>query len=335
MIISNITAQPGFLTGLSYDTLTVELPFDSLISNSAKTPQIIDRRELKPRQLGITQINKYMFIPVDQYITLNNSIAQNLAYQFQQDSIYFADTLVIDNLTLWYDSKPCLSAAHVLNGYSYITKNGHPVKQYRWEIRRKKQWGETKSENFARLFQQWLKAQADSIATFKTHQNVSPMEPLKYRRVFKSWSDFVVLQDGFIVNMNLTLDFPKDHGQSAIFGSGGLYYRQTSYLQSIGFYAFDQHWLYRINRAMVGRLNSNLRFGMNKLNRNKFDQPDWEDLLMLNMGLSAAVQYQPLNYRGLFFGGGLYLNINGLPTLPGKMKIIEPGLLFILGVRLP
>src|SRR6056297_1197918 len=89
MIISNIKAQIGFLTGLSSDTLTVELPFDSLISNSAKTSQIIDRRELKPRQLGITQIDKYMFIPVDQYLTLNNSIAQTINYQLQQDSINF------------------------------------------------------------------------------------------------------------------------------------------------------------------------------------------------------------------------------------------------------
>jgi len=266
---------------------------------------------------------------------LRKPINQLLINRLQKDSIAINNTLVVDNLTLWYDPKPCFEKSHVINGYSYIEKGGQPVKEWYWEIRRKKKWGETRQENLSSLFAKWLEAQSDSLANLKVRKDIRPIKHINYGRVLKSWCDFILLSDGYIMNVNLTLDFPKDHYKRAIFGSGGIYYRKSSYLQSLGFYAWDQHWLYRLNHLINFRMNSNLRFGLNILNSKKFQKPALQDLFMLNLGLSAAIQYQPINHSGLFFGLGSYLNINALPDIPDKIKTIEPGLLFILGLRLP
>lgn len=332
MLFSIAAGQLNFLESLQSDTLTLNMPFDSNIQQLQKIPRIKDNRQASPKCLGISQTEKYMFIPVDQYIMLNNSLNRSLSYYLDQDSIKINDTLVIDNLTLWYDSKPFFASGHVINGYSYVEQDGEPVKEWMWEIRRKKKFGQTNQEILSLLASDWLQAQSDSLSNLKFSSQISPYE---YRRVLRTWTDFIILQNGYIINANLTLDFPKNLKKMAVFGSSGIYFRHSPYFQSIGIMALDQHWLQRLNNRLTIRLNSNFRLGVNKLNSDKFDNPDFKNIMMANLGLSGAIQYQPEDHRGLFFGAGLYLNINGLPHLPNKLDIFEPGILFILGLRLP
>lgn len=333
----SLNAQVSFIDNLATDTLFLEyidnasLDFNSNFGNY--NIQIKD--DNNSNNLGVTQINKYFFIPVDQHIVIDNSIQKCLKHQLRKDSVKFDNLLVVDNLTLWYDSKSFLNKSYVINGHSYIEKENTPVKEWYWEVRRKKKWHESKKDNLSLLFAKWLAVQSDSLANLKINNNISPIKLIRYRRVLKSWSDFILLQDGYIINANLTLDFPKDHFKGSVFGSGGLYYRKSSYMQSFGISTWDQHWLIRFNRLINIRMNANFRVGLNKLNCEKFKNPEVQNLLMVNCGLSAAIQYQPVNNRGIFLGLGPYLNINGLPDIPDKIKTLEPGFLFIIGLRLP
>ncbi len=334
MIIFNTSfSQMQFMEKFISDTLSINMPDDSTLVDFINTYKITDTRKYSGKILGITQTNKYKYFPVDQYITLNNTVADLLAYKLTADSITLQNELVIDNLTLWNDWKPWFSKSRILNGHSYIAdENGDPIKEWQWEIRLKKKRKQKTEENISNILSLWIDAQAEVLK-----QPVIPefISPYKYRRQLLTWFDFIALSDGFIINSHLTLDFPKDQYDSYILGSGGVYYRKSSYHESIAIGGKDQQWLHRFSPSILGRLNTSLRLGFNSFNRDKFTFIDYWNVFMVNLGFTASAEYHPAYYKGLFCGVGLHLNINGLPYLPGKLNIIEPGLLLTIGFILP
>jgi len=333
IITSQSFSQIKQLDKLIFENLIIYMPCDSLVSSIAKSSNISDQREIKANTLGITQINKYKYIPIDQYLVLNHDVADFLSYKIQKDSIDLKNILVVKNLTLWYDSKPLFKKARVLSGYSYLVdEKDKKVKDWIWEIRYKDKKKLEIEENIANIFGQWLDNQTDSL-NFPNFN--SQVYPYKFRRVLESWFDFVLLPDGFIINGNLTLNFPQNHKAKWFLGSAGMYYRKSSYHESFTVGGFDQHWYKRISPTTVWRNNSTLRIGINSFNHDKFDHVDYWNIMMVNLGLSSSVEYRQKVFRGIFFGGGAYLNVNGLPYIPDKIKILEPGVFATVGVSLP
>lgn len=74
------------------------------------------------------------------------------------------------------------------------------------------------------------------------------------------------------------------------------------------------------------------RFGFNNFNSDKFSHLDFWNIFLINIGLSASIEYRPVYHRGFFWGIGLYGSINVLPDVISRF---EPGLLFTLGIILP
>ena len=333
IISSQLFGQIKQLDNLIFENLIIYTPYDSLITKSPKTSVIIDTRNQKFNTLGITQIKKYKYIPIDQYLVLNHDIADFLDYKIQQDSIKIPNKLVIEKFSLWNDTKSVFGKSRVLSAYSYLTdENNQKIKEWQWEIRNKDKKKLEPEENISAIFDKWLIAQTDSL---KLPKQTLQLSLYKYRRIFNSWFDFIILPDGYIINGNLTLNFPKDHQTSWFFGSPGIYYRKSQYHESITVNGFDQHWIQRISPTLIWRNNTTLRIGINSFNRKEFSHIDIWNIFMVNLGMSTSIEYRPNFYRGVFFGGGLYLNVNGLPYIPEKIKIIEPGVLMTIGITLP
>ncbi|MBN2281591.1 MAG: hypothetical protein JXQ65_13500 [Candidatus Marinimicrobia bacterium] len=331
VVVSGLFSQIKPLDRLIFENLIISMPCDSLVTPNKL--HIIDQRKFKPNTLGITQINKYKYIPIDQYLVLNHEVADFLSYKIEADSVKLDHQLVVENLTLWEDNKPVFNRAKVLNGYSFLLdENNQKIKNWMWDIRIKNNQKLEIEENIAHLFDHWLNAQRDSLNFLNFN---TPIYPYRFRRVLESWFDFVVLPDGFLIDGNLTLDFPRNHKNNWFLGSAGMYYRKFSYHESFSIGGFDQHWYKRISAALIWRNNTTLRIGVNSFNHDRFDHVDYWNIIMVNLGLSSSLEYRPKFFRGLFLGGGLYMNVNGLPYIPDKIKIVEPGLFITLGVCLP
>jgi len=312
------------------DTLIIPLPVDSIPVSSALRLQITDDRPLSDRILGIQQTKKWKYIPIDQYLLLNQSLDKTMTKYLQRDSIDFNGNLYLKNLTLWYDSKPAFHKGRKLNCYTILEDStGRVVSDWMWEEILKPKKKQKDEEIIAALMDRWLRKQVNAISECSFHPQIYPY---LYRRQLLNWWDLIMIADGLIINAHLTLDFPPDQQKSWIRGSPGIYYRHSKNHESIAIGGMDQLWYARINEHFVWRLDTALRFGFNNFESSKYEHLDFWNIFMLNYGTSLTVEYRPVYLKGLFGGIGLYAGINLLPTV---IKLVEPGILVTAGVVLP
>ena len=325
-----IPAMKDFIADTLYIPMeTNSLPWD----NPDLTLSIIDNRSLEARTLGITQTKKYKYIPVDQHIMLRKTLADNIRFQFQKDSLELSGTFYINYLTTWYDSKPFFSKARVLSAHTQIMDStGQVQRDWQWEIRIKKKRKQKVEDAISQAMQTWLESQSERL---KTLTKAGQISPYPYGRQLMAWNDIIILSEGYILNPHLTLDFPYDHSKKWLRGSPGVFYRKTSFHESIAIGGPDQHWFYRINSSFLLHLNSSLRIGFNNFNRDVFDFMDFWNVFMINTGFTISGEYRPEYYKGVFAGIGFHQNIYILPILPDHLSIWEPGLMLTFGILLP
>ncbi len=312
------------------DTLLVPLPLDSIVLSGKTGVKTIDDRAISGRILDIQHSKKWKYIPIDQYIIIQDDLATTMGKYFGRDSVHSAGTVYIKNFYLWYDGKPVFNKGRKLNAYTVLEdSSGNIVSDWIWEFTLKPKKKQKSEVVIGILMDQWLTRQATSLKVENFHRNVYPY---LFRRQLINWWDFVLLQDGYILNGHLTLDFPADQEKSWVRGSAGIFYRKAKHHESIAVGGMDQQWYSRINQQFIRRMNFTYRFGFNNFDADKYAHLDPWNLFFVNISVNAAVEYRPVYLRGLFAGIGLHGSIN---ILPDVIKRIEPGLLMTIGVILP
>ena len=314
------------------DTLMISLPLDSLCAENDSTASvhIIDDRGIPGNQLGIRQITKWKYIPVDQYLLLRRPLSELLYCRLQQEGIADSGTLHIKALQLWSDSKPVLGKGRKLNVYTtYSDPQGNIAGDRIWELTQKAERKQKDAEVVAILLERWIEQQAQAIRQHDFRQNIYPH---LYRRQFLSWSNVILMRDGYALDVHLTLDYPADQFRRYVRGSPGMYYRRSSRHESIAVGGKDQHWYFRLNRRWLGRLNVTARMGFNSFDADYFGHVDYWNLLFLNIGAGAVLEYRPVYLKGIFGGLGIYQSFN---ILPDNINRYEIGLAISLGVLLP
>ncbi|MDO9548203.1 MAG: hypothetical protein Q7J65_04480 [Candidatus Marinimicrobia bacterium] len=331
ILTSRLTAAPKFdINEFISDTLLVPLPLDSAQISGTSKLKIIDDRAIPGRVLGIQHSKKWKYIPIDQYIVIQNDLAPTMTHYFMQDSVNYSGTLYIKNLVHWYDGKPFFNKGRKLNAYTVLEdSSGTVVSDWVWEFTLKPKKKQKSDAVIGTLMDQWLTEQVQSIQKENFHRSIYPY---LYRRQLMNWWDVILLQDGYIVNAHLTLDFPADQQQSWVRGSPGIFYRNARHHQSIAIGGKDQHWYARMNKNLIRRLNLAYRFGFNNFDNGKYDHLDPWNILLINVSVNASVEYRPVYLKGLFVGIGLHGSINILPEVINR---VEPGLLFTTGFILP
>ena len=86
---SLVTGQADFLSDFIADTLFIHMPVGSMLSATNTALQIVDNRNLPDNILGIQQIKKLKYIPVDKYIAINKPLSDVLQGYMMRDSISF------------------------------------------------------------------------------------------------------------------------------------------------------------------------------------------------------------------------------------------------------
>jgi hypothetical protein len=313
------------------DTLLIPLPYDSLLADRPALVPVRDDRPLPANQLGIGQTKKLRYIPVDQYLTLAEPLNLTLS-RVLSDSVpvMLRDTLVIDHLSIWYDGGPVLNKGQILNGYTHLVDSqGTTIRDWQWEIRVKQKRKEEREEYLGRLMTAWIDEQRQALVAPGDDRTLSPTP---YGRQFQPWLDVILLPDGYILNSHLTLYYPPDHMRKYVRGAPGIYYRKSSRHESVAIGGKDQQWYLRLGDTWQARFNVTFRFGFNNFNPDYFEYVDWWNIFLMNLGLTAALEYRPVYHRGLYAGLGVHESINILPEVVDRFS---PGLLITLGVILP
>lgn len=317
---STLTAQGWSLGELISDTLTVQL-VDSGSVAPAQASHVLDHRVKGGNYLGIRQIKKYIYIPVDQYILADYPLADCL-----EDSITLASghNLVIDYLDIWH------KGGWRLNGYTYETDSaGQKIRDWQWGVSIKKVKKEPVEESIARLTKSWITDQKQAL----DRNTDAQLSPRRYRRQMVFWADMVMLSDGsYIIDGRLSLPYPNDQKKIYKASIPGMYYRKGRYHESIAIGGGDSQRYTRLSDSWVLRQNSSFRVGLNSFDGEHFNYVPWWNLFMFNIGLTASIEYRPPYLKGFFWGAGLHATYNILPEVVTQGA---GGLLISAGVMLP
>ena len=330
--VSSASAQDLAFSKFIADTLVINLPEDSSLIAADMPLQVVDYRETSGPFLGIRQIKKWRYIPVDQYLVLPEPLSTALGRYLPADTAQPGIALAIDNIFIWYDGSLMFGNGWKLNGRTRLVDGGGTtIHDWQWEHRVKKKRKQKAEDAIGRLVGEWMSAQAKAL---NEDISIHEVSPYRYRRQLMFRVDTIILPDGYILNGRLSLDYPADQMERYIRGAPGMgiYYRKSSRHESIAVGGKQQQWLVRLRPSWLGRMNFSFRVGGNSFNPDKFDHVDWWNILLVNFGLTATVEYRPRYHKGLFAGAGLYQSVNVLPEVVPRYAI---GLLLTAGVILP
>ncbi|UCD39074.1 MAG: hypothetical protein JSW54_06230 [Fidelibacterota bacterium] len=297
------------------DTLVIEPPVDSTFVPPEITMVVRDNRPDPGPVIGIKQIKKWRYIPVDQYLTLEEPLADLLGRHLPADTTLADASVVIDNLSIWYDGKPWFLQGWTLNAYTrLVNADGTTLRDWQWEHRIKKKRKRKAEVSIGMLVDEWTKAHGQVL---QKDRPVIRVSPYRYRRQLMVWVDTILMPDGYIFDTRVAIDFPADQASHYIRGAPGMgiYYRRSSRHESVAIGGKHHQWYWRPRPAWLGRFNLAYRLGANNFNTDKFDYIDWRNIFLVNLGLTAALEYRPPYYKGLYAGIGIHQSISLMPGL--------------------
>lgn len=316
---------PDFIS----DTVMVIIPGDSLIISDHQG-FVVDNRGIDGRLLAVSTKKKWHYIPVDQFYLLNHSLAVTVNWFLGDSIISNQYRLYIDDLTFWFDHGGFINKGNKLNGYTrLVSPNGETIRDWQWDFTARKKKKQPLEEIYSRLMVEFLTAQVDELGQSVPDQNKSRN---RYRRELNPWVDYIILEDGFIIDGRLTLRFPKDERKKWSFGIKEIYYRRSKKMESASIGGFDQQWFWRKNDSIVLRTGFTGRLGFNSYRAEYFDTIHWKNIFMINAGILASIEYRPRYLQGFHGALGLYTQLNVLPDLVDR---VEGGLLMSVGINLP
>jgi len=312
------------------DTLQIQVARDSSLDISSSPVIVTDSRTMGKTILGIRQTKKYKYIPVDQYLAMDQSLSDLFQAQFLRDSLDLAGNLDISQLILWTDNSAVLQKGLCLNAYStFYDTLGQPVSDWLWELRIKREKKEKEAPYLSRVVQELLKQQSLALANRDFH---TEFYPYLYRRQLMSWSEVILFEDGYAINAHFTLDFPPDQELKWQRGSPGLYYRKSHMHESIAIGGYDQQWYQRVSQSWIAKSTAALRIGFNNFEQSEFTHVDYQNLLLLHVSTQLIFEYRPIYHKGLYGGVGLLAGYNILPDIINQFEV---GFLVSMGIVLP
>ena len=315
-----ILAQSSILHFQLSDTTTI------ILADSIMSVRLNDNSD---KTVYISQEKKWFLIPIDHYYMTDISI-QSAIEQSAGDSIPDGYRLIIDNLTYWNDDNLLFSKGPVLNAYTRLTdENNRTVADWQWEYRPKKRRKDKTEGVIKDALIKWMNDQKSDLPNYKKDSLISPF---RYRRNLTVWTDLVLLSDGIIIESRIGLNFPADEKSRYTQSTLGIFYRKSSTYESVAIGGKNQYWYYRYNSNWCVRLNINNRIGFNRFNPEKYKMVYWGNIVLINTGLTASIEYRPRYLKGIFAGVGLHENINLFPT---NISRFETGILLTAGFNLP
>ncbi len=310
------------------DTVYVEI--EDRIEGDYSNIKVLDNREHPGSTLHIGQVNVLNYIPIDRYYQLLKPLDETVSHNLNTDDKFESPSeysLIVDNLTIWHDSKPRFINKWILNGYSRLENSDHQtVEEWQWELKIKGSKKKKVELKIGQLFDEWIKLQNDTLKSVNLKNLV---QPHPYKRQLMIITDFIKYGDGYAINSRMPLYFPADQQKSYFRSAPGILYQKSSKHEAISIGGWDIGRYYRLTQSFVARTNGTFRLGFCRFNTDKFDYINWKNMFLINTTINTSIEYYPSFHKGLFAGIGINQSFNFLPEVVQQYNL---GLLLTIGV---
>jgi hypothetical protein len=308
-----------------------------------------DRRGERPSVVGLYEVNRYLFIPVDLMIATKNSLADEVFRTLggagnKPDSLGI--NLVIDEFDLsektssWFFPHYRLNASmrlfreSAVNDSECIGELAHEI------IVHKPLIGATLKNGFEKALRKWQgKCITHLTKLFENQKLCQPITLGNFRtRMYQEkrihmicGSDMTVTPDGRLIDG--AVFFSHREVGRCYFRSGGyhLRYRMNRTWESIEFGLSTDYLFYRFHHRALLRIKSQLMIGLNQWKDIATQNHTLYDAFIGEWAFSQTVLFDPQDRRSIVFGIGL---MESVYYIYSKDVRLETGIIFHLGVKL-
>ncbi len=297
------------------DTLWVTLDPKPIVENSNKIT-VNDSRFRTGRHLAVTQINRWMYIPVDRYVVLNEPLAESLVRHLHLNSSQKDGMLSIEFLSFWQDKGPVLSKGLKLSAQTaYQCGPGEAPVYWQFEIHLPRHLKSKKTDrNFAALLGMWYDEIQEHLNEY-SKDAVPPAASHPYKRRLDTWIEGMVFPSGTALNARMLLDYPKDQQDRWVRGNPGIYYLKMDKYESVAIGGWEQFWYRRWRNKTIVRTGFSMRVGFNSFDPDYFDHIEWYNIFLVQASLQAHADYQIGSENQFRIGIGFIQCGNILPDI--------------------
>lgn len=348
--LSNIHHNNVLSQDLARDTLHVSFPiFDSQRASEGIVDSVLDERDGDPTIIGVYEVNKYLFIPVDLFICTPKTLAEEIAGMFspdkdEKDALRF--NLVIRDFQLTRRTQSWIYPHYRLNAsIGLYEKGSEGDPKYLGELlyessSRTRLFGDKLEKGFSKVLGKFRKTFIQDLSHVSERRHSLQSIALEHFRKSQYTGkrshlfggvDAIVTSQGFITDIEVF--FSHREARRRFFRSGGqhLRYRNMKDYESIEFGLSIDYLYHRINPRMVFRGKSQIMLGVNRWKDIETRAHKLYDIFILDYALSQSLIVNPLDRGGILFGIGFQQSI---AYIYSKNIQVQLGVVIHVGLKL-
>ncbi len=327
--------------------LNFENDLSKTIPFPIKIDTVFDFRDVPHSQLiGIDEVNKYVFVPVDLHLVTSRPLADVV-----REALPGAAPGAKNHLSLGiYRFDISKRGGFLFERYQinamvrlYRASNADsltPFGELIFESNRTKFF--TKAElkrGYESTFRLWNQKLAhDLVAVVQGMENTGTPLPYNFRSYspnapwmqLNAGGDFILTTDGFLIDGSLHFAYPE--ARRLFFNSAGIIrFRHQKKFESIEYGLLNNSLDYRLNNRCLFQFRSHLLLGLNRWKDMKTVKHKLYDALIGDFSVSQSVHYHPRCARTPIFGVGFYQSVYYIYSRDFKFQF---GVVFHLGMQL-
>jgi hypothetical protein len=327
--------------------LNFENDLSKTIPFPIKIDTVFDFRDVPhSRLIGIDEVNKYVFVPVDLHLVTPRPFADVVrdalpgaapgAKNHLSPGIYHFDISKRGGFLFErYQINALVRLYRPSNADSLI-----PFGDLIFESSRTKFF--TKAElkkGYESAFQVWSPQLAHDLVTVaQGMENEGTLLPYNFRSYspnapwmqLNAGGDFILSSDGFLIDGSLHFAYPE--ASRLFFNSAGIIrFRHQKKFESIEYGLLNHALNYRLNNRYIFQFRSHFLFGLNRWKDMNTVKHKLYDALIGDFSISQNVHYHPRYARTPILGVGLYQSVYYIDSMGFKFQV---GLLVHLGGKI-
>jgi hypothetical protein len=317
------------------------LNFENDLSETLQFPikidTVFDYRDVPySRLIGIDEVNKYVFVPVDLHLVTSRPFA-DVVRQALPDAAPGAKNQLSLGIYHFDISKRggFLFERYQINALVRLYRPSNvdsltPVGELIFESSRTKFF--TKAElkrGYESAFRVWNQQLAeDLVALVQRMENDGTPLPYNFRSYSPSapWmqlnagGNFILTNDGFLIDGSLHFAYPE--ARRLFFNSAGVIrFRHQKKFESIEYGLLNNSLNYRLNNKYLFQFRSHLLLGFNRWKDMNTVKHKIYDALIGDLSISQSVHFHPRFARTPIFGVGFYQSIYYIDSMGFKFQV--------------
>lgn len=319
-----------------YDSLVVDFGCSHPTAVGVSIDTVVDLRHENPFFIGVDESTKYLFVPVDRFVTLSTPLSHEIESIFQWEQSGKTDTrysLEIDEFRVlnerrFFQKKYITRATisiYTLDSLGEKKPKGFLVYDESVMAKRGKY---SEVESYRESLNNW-KSRFVAHMVMITH--CPQTEPHCKIPNFSSWSrppknNFITGLEGSFWKNTLLIDgelvFSRMESQKRFYRKAyTLRYRQEKKFQAFEWSLANDQLNYRLSNHFLLTLRSKLFLGINRWSETEFQQHDLLDIFILDYSLGQYILFNPYAKRGVIGGIGVmgdisYIYSEGISVIP-------------------